>query len=259
MSDPALPPSSNGTTARRAARFLVPVGAVVLALGGFAIAEAATDSGVDTPHDLAERGLDATNPPVDDGITAPSTGAPSPGAPVAVSDSRTEVFDFVNLPDGTTQTFVAAAGTVTIARSGATLTVVAVGANPGWVTEIERLSGPEVEVVFRNGTARIDLEAEFEDGAVRVRVRERTDAVEDDADDDDDDATPPERVDNSGPGSVNSGPGSVNSGRGTEDDGDDDGPDHEVGDDSGSHSGSGSSGSGGSNFESGSSGSGSGD
>jgi uncharacterized membrane protein YgcG len=178
-------------------------------------------------------------------------GAAAPPA----SDARTEAFEFANLPDGTTQTFVAgAAGTVTIARDGSTLTVAAVGANPGWVTEIEQQSGPEVEVVFRNGTARIDLEAEFEDGAVRVRVRERTDAVVDDDNDDDDEVTPPTtpttRVDNSGPGSVNRGPGSVDRGR----DGDDDGPDHEVGDDSGSHSGSGSSDSG----SSGSSGSGSG-
>ena len=95
-------------------------------------------------------------------------------------------------------------------RERSTLTAWRWGANPGWVTEIEQQSGPEVEVVFRNGTARIDLEAEFEDGACgcgcvsaptwsmtttttrprRRRHRRRP-------------STTP------GPGSVNSGPGSV--------------------------------------------------
>ena len=242
MSDPVLPPTSRATV-RRAARVLVPVGAVALAFGGFAIAQAATDSGLDTPHDLAERGLDPAHAPVDDD-TPPATDAPNPAS--SVTPTQTETFDTVNLPDGSTQTFPAgAAGTATIGRSGATLTVVAVGTNAGWTAEVEQASGPEVEVEFRNGTARIDLEAEFEDGAVRVRVRERTQVENDD---DDDDVTPPTtRVDNSGSGSVNSGSGSVNSGRDGDEAGDeagDDGPDHEVGDDSGSHSGSGSSGSG---------------
>jgi len=228
------------------ARVLVPVGAVALAFGGFAIAQAATDSGVDTPHDLAERGLDAANPPTDDDTSAaPAT--PSSASSAAPTESAT--FDTTDLPDGSTQTFLAgAAGTVTIGRSGATLTVVAVGANPGWTAEIEQASGPEVEVGFRNGTARIDLEAEFEDGAVRVRVRERTEPAADDngADTDDDDVAPPAspttpttRVDNSGPGSLNSGPGSVSRAHDDEIE-----PEHEAEHEIDDHSGSSSSGSG---------------
>ena len=189
MPDPTLPPASRRPISR-VARVLVPVGAVAVAFGGFAIAYAATDSGTDTPHDVAERGLEPVSPSADD------------DTPSATGPAATDV------PDGATQMFpAAAAGTVTIGRSGATLTVVAVGTNPGWSAEIEQGSGPEVEVEFRNGTARVDVEAEFEDGAVRVRVRERTEA-----DDEDDDVTPPTspttpatRVDNSGPGSVNSG------------------------------------------------------
>ena len=250
MSDPVLPPTSRRTVPR-AARVLVPVGAVALAFGGFAIAQAATDSGTDTPHDLAERGLDATNPPVDDD-TPPATNEANPVSSAAATETAT--FDTVNLPDGSTQTFPAgAAGTVTIGRNGTTLSVIAVGTNPGWTAAIAQASGPEVEVEFRNGTARIDLEAELEEGAVGVRVRERTGA-----ENDDDAVTPPTtRVDNSGPGSVNSG-------HDGDEAGDDDGADHEVGDDSGSHSGSGSSDSGSSGHsgsgssESGSSGSGSG-
>ena len=255
MSDPTapLPPSAGPQAPRRpvhrVARVLVPIGAVAVAFGGFAIAYAATDSGTDTPHDVAERGLDPANPSVD-ADTPPATDAPN--AASSTQPSETTTFDTVNLPDGAMQTFTAgAAGTVTISRSGTTLTVVAVAPNAaaGWSTDIEQASGPQVEVEFRNGTARIDFEAEFEDGAVRVRVRERNDAI----DNDDEDVTPPTsptspttRIDNSGPGSVNSGH-----------DGDDDGANHDVGDDSGSHSGSGSSGSGSSG--SGSSGSGSSD
>jgi hypothetical protein len=214
MSDRQLP---------RAARVLVPVGAVALAFGGFAVAQAATDSGTDSPHDVAERGLDPAHPPVDDD-TPTTTAAPNPASPADPSAAS----DTVDLPDGTTQTFpAAAAGTVTIGRSGTTLTVVAVGTNPGWTSVVERRSGPEVDVEFRNGTARVDLEAELEDGSVQVRVREDTAAP-------DDDATGPEQEDNRGPGSVSSGPGSVDSGH----DGGDDGVNHDVGDDSGSHSGS---------------------
>ena len=235
MSESSLPPRTNRRTSRHLARFVVPVGAVALAFGGFAIAQAATDSGVDTPHDLAERGLDAANPPVDDDAP-PSGTAPNPAS---AAPTETATFDTVNLPDGATQTFAAgAAGTVTIGRSGSALSVVAVGTNPGWTAHVEQETGPEVEVEFDNGTVRIDLEAELEDGAVRVRVRERTVAEPDDA------TTPTTRVDNSGPGSANSGR-----------DESDDGPDQEVGDDSGSHSGSSGSGSSGSSG-SGSSGSG---
>jgi hypothetical protein len=209
MSDRPLP---------RAARVLVPVAGVALAFGGFAIAYAATDSGSDTPHDLAERGRDPAQAPVDDD-TQPTTDAPNPAASTQPSEAAT--FILVNLPDGSTQTFTAGpAGTVTIGRTAATLNVVAVGTNPDWTAVIEQASGPEVEVEFHNGTARVDLEAELEDGAVRVRVRERTEV-----DDDDDDVTPltspltpTTRIDNSGPGSVDSG--------------------HDGGNDSGSHSGS---------------------
>jgi hypothetical protein len=231
-------PESPRPRVHKAARVIVPVAAVAAALGGFAIAYAATDSGVDTPHDRAERGLDPANPPVDD-EAPPATGATR----AVASPAATETNDSVNLPDGATQTFPAgAAGTVTIGRTGSVLNVVAVGTNPGWIAEIERASGPEVEVEFRNGTARIDLEAEFEDGAVQVRVRERNDAVEDD----DDDVTPPSattpttapptttpsRVDNSGPGSVNSGHDGEDDGSGSGSSG--------SGDSGSGHSGSGS-------------------
>jgi hypothetical protein len=93
---------------------------------------------------------------------------------------------------------------VTIRRTGGTLAVVSVNANPGWVPEVEQGAGVEIEVEFVNGTTRIDFNAELEDGGVRVRVRvEAPDAT---------------RVDNSGPGNASDDPASDdNSGPGTGD------------------------------------------
>jgi hypothetical protein len=83
------------------------------------------------------------------------------------------------------------------------LSVATVDVAPGWTSEIEQARGREIEVVFTDGAARIDVEVEVEDGAPRERVRTRTDddgggEVRDDrvrdlddddgsADDDDDD------------------------------------------------------------------------
>ena len=67
------------------------------------------------------------------------------------------------------------AGTVTIASDDATLSIVNVDAAEGWASEVEVAAGREVEADFRNGTRRIQFNAEFEDGQVRVRVRERAD------------------------------------------------------------------------------------
>ena len=218
MDTSPLPPNREHRT-RTWTRALVPVAAIGIALGTFAVAEAATSSGTDSARDLVERGTFAADTPTTTSTRLPDDNAGSGG--VAAAEPSPETFT------------AGTAGTVTISRIGATLTVVAVGTNPGWVATVESASGPEVEVSFRNGTARIDLEAEFEDGSVRVRVRDRSTVVSDDR------APVSVRTDNSGPGSINSG------------DGSDDGPNHDaVDDDSGSggsgsgHSGSGSSGSG---------------
>jgi len=131
------------------------------------------------------------------------------------------------------------AGSVEISRSGDTLTVGQTSPNAGWVVEVEAGAGREVEVQFTSGVERVDFNAELEDGQLRVRVRDDDGvttstgpststpgtstgsapdgttpgstpgstpitAPDDDFDDD--------GVDNSGPGSVNSG---------HEDDGDD--------------------------------------
>jgi hypothetical protein len=70
---------------------------------GVAIAEAATDSGVDTPHGhLAERRLDAANLAVDDDTPPPTAATPA-------SDAAPKRSRLADLPSSATQTFVAGA------------------------------------------------------------------------------------------------------------------------------------------------------
>lgn len=68
---------------------------------------------------------------------------------------------------------VGEAGTVTLINDGTQLDVASVQQNEGWQIEIEVATGREVEVDFRNGTRRIQFNAELEDGEIRVRARER--------------------------------------------------------------------------------------
>jgi hypothetical protein len=67
----------------------------------------------------------------------------------------------------------AGAGTVTFRRSGAQLTLVSAVPARGWRVEVEQAAGVEIEVDFRQGTRRVQVDLELEDGAVRERVRIR--------------------------------------------------------------------------------------
>jgi hypothetical protein len=70
----------------------------------------------------------------------------------------------------------AGAGTVTFRRSGAQLTLVSAVPARGWRVEVEQAAGVEIEVDFRQGTRRVQVDLELEDGAVRERVRIRDEA-----------------------------------------------------------------------------------
>jgi hypothetical protein len=67
-----------------------------------------------------------------------------------------------------------AAGTVSVSRSGANLTVTATRANAGWSVQVVRRTGLNPEVEFRNGSTRITFEAQVDNGAVKTSVRTRT-------------------------------------------------------------------------------------
>jgi hypothetical protein len=70
----------------------------------------------------------------------------------------------------------AGAGTVTFRRSGTQLTLVSAVPARGWRVEVEQAAGAEIEVDFRQGTRRVQVNLELEDGAVRERIRVRDDA-----------------------------------------------------------------------------------
>jgi hypothetical protein len=166
---------------------------------------------------------DGTSTTSSTSTTMPSAPAPAPSSPSTGSGNRA-------LPS--------AGGTVTYTAQGGTLTLVSAVPNAGWSVEVEQSSGRELEVDFRSGTRRVQVNVEFEDGGIRERVRLRDDADDSEV-----------RIEN---GVV------VRQEHGDDrgDDHDDDhGGDRSGGDDHGGSSGSGSSGSGSSG--SGSSGSGS--
>jgi hypothetical protein len=65
---------------------------------------------------------------------------------------------------------------VTFRRSGTQLTLVSAVPARGWRVEVERAAGVEIEVDFRQGTRRVQVNLELEDGAVRERIRIRDEA-----------------------------------------------------------------------------------
>ena len=65
------------------------------------------------------------------------------------------------------------AGTVVVQVADSSLTIVDVQAQDGWTAEVEIATGREVEMDFRSGELRVQVNAELEDGELQVRIRER--------------------------------------------------------------------------------------
>ncbi len=158
------------------------------------------------------------------------------GAAMASSDRpRTES---VQSTTGSTVYSVEDAGTVTVAFDGTALNLVDSAAAAGWTVSVDSVLATEIEVDFVSSDRHLRFNAEIEDGAVRVRVEDRTKdgiASEDSSDssDDSDDSSDgsSEIEDRSG---SNSGSDSSN------DDSDDDSDDDSSDDDSDDNGGSGS-------------------
>ena len=104
----------------------------------------------------------STSTTVDDGSTSTTNGtvAPAPTNPTG----EVRAID------------AAGAGTVLVAVEGSSLRLVAATPASGWRVEVEQATGREVEVDFRSGTKRVQVNVELEDGQVRERVRVRDDA-----------------------------------------------------------------------------------
>jgi hypothetical protein len=156
------------------------------------------------PCDEAEH----ANDPRCAGVSVP---AAPPDAPATTETAATGT----TAPGSDVRSLPTIGGTVSYTVD-ATLAVVNTVPASGWSTEVEQASGRELEVDFRSGTRRVQVNIELEDGQVRERVRIRDDAddseirVEDgvvvrqEPDDDHDEHS----GNNSGPGSDNSGSGS---------------------------------------------------
>jgi hypothetical protein len=159
--------------------------AVAIVLGGAAAAVTTDGFGVarssdDPPSQLDDR---------DGRVVASTTSSSSASTSASIPTSTTlPTGSTVTLPVPTDPVTTAApnlaaagavvhpvldAGSVTVVREGAVLRVVEVRPNAGWTTNVERGLDREVEVTFRSGGARVDFNAELEDGAVRIRVRDR--------------------------------------------------------------------------------------
>jgi hypothetical protein len=96
--------------------------------------------------------------------TSPTTETTAAQTSAGASTSGDQVVDAVG------------AGTVTFRRSGTQLTLVSAVPAHGWRVEVEQAAGVELEVDFRQGTRRVQVNLELEDGAVRERVRIRDEA-----------------------------------------------------------------------------------
>lgn len=152
-----------------------------------AMALAGTSDDISGPCDEAEHADDprctTTSVPRSTTSTTVTTAPdddPAPGTP----------------PSGEVRTIDAVgAGTVVVAVEGTSLRLISATPASGWQVEVEQATGREVEVDFRAGTRRVQVNLELEDGQVRERVRVRDDAtgtdvrsedgvvVDDDADD----------------------------------------------------------------------------
>jgi len=140
-------------------------GALVLGLA--VTAAARTGSSSDEPRGASVSSPTSSSTPV----TAPSSSVPTTTPATNAADQPA--------PGGETATHLAGeAGQVTISRSGDALSIVNVTPNGGWTFEVEQSSGRELEVKFTAAGARVDFNAELEDGQVRIRVRDR--ATDDD-------------------------------------------------------------------------------
>jgi hypothetical protein len=97
-----------------------------------------------------------------------STTSTSPTTPTTAGQSNSSAAN-----SGNQVVDAAGAGTVTFRRSGTQLTLVSAVPARGWRVEVEQAAGVEIEVDFRQGSRRVQVNLELEDGAVRERIRIR--------------------------------------------------------------------------------------
>ena len=100
--------------------------------------------------------------------TALRSTAPSHPIVAAIDEQRDERFSVVAA--GTQTIDVGEAGSLVLDVRAEGLTLVSTSPGAGWRVEVEEAAGREIEVDFRNGAARVNFEAELEDGVLRTRI-----------------------------------------------------------------------------------------
>ena len=198
------------------------IGLVVAGMLGTAGAVAMATAGADgtpansfRPASSSDDGPGDVNGPCDEAEHADDprcvgVTAPGPTAPTSTTMGTSPAPAPAPAASGA-HTLPTPGGTVAYTVDGATLHLVSAVPAAGWTVEVEQGTGREIELDFRSGTQRVQVNVELEDGHARERVRLR-----DDADGTDD------RVDDHG--------GDVSSGHGSDDSGPDD-SDHSGSDD----------------------------
>ncbi len=136
------------------------VAAVALVLGACGNDDAVDDA-AQPPPEAARDEPAATTAPPQRGITAPPTGQRQPGCDV--------------LPEAVDGVYpVRDAGEIVVTREGNALWLVETRPAEGWTaTGDTEDDADDVEVYFRSGDREIELEAEIDDGRLKVEVCER--------------------------------------------------------------------------------------
>jgi hypothetical protein len=136
----------------------LPAAALAAASDGAASPPAGTDEDLSGPCDEAEHAGDARCAAV----------PPPPAAPGIPAT-----------PAGATRSFSAGpGGTVSYVVDDGGFGLVAATPAAGWVVDVEQAAGTELDLDFRRGTVRVQVDVELEDGQVRERVRVRDDATD---------------------------------------------------------------------------------
>ena len=134
---------------RRAALFSSALAAtLVLATAGISLAGR-------TPKTASARSSEPTT-----STTSSTTTSPSPITPTTVRGS-TFVVEALD------------AGQLDVSFDDIHLQVVSIHAEPGWGSSVDVTEGREIEVSFRNGDARVDVNVQLDDGRLRTRIRDR--------------------------------------------------------------------------------------
>jgi hypothetical protein len=102
-------------------------------------------------------------------VGASSTGSTPATTGIMANGESTVTLDLAAGQE--TEIAIEDAGTIRLANSGSSLTILSAQAAAGFVVKVEVPEGREVEADFRGEGRRLQFNAELEDGAVRVRIR----------------------------------------------------------------------------------------